>query len=240
VAPAPDIAGALLLEFQKQGLEFPRYVSALMRVLPSVLIIPAFGLSAVALPIRLTLGAALAFSVAPALSANVSGVGPLAYALEFARGLPVALSASAVLWASSMTGALADELRGNTGSLRSIGLESSTPLGTLLSLMVALVFLVSGGPERLVRALSHENLVFSPLVAVHDLVAGLGLAVAVAAPLVVVSVVVDVGVALASRVAFPVPLQQVLSPLKPFVLLCVVALLLERMLELFALALRSS
>ncbi len=240
MAPAPDIAGSLLLEFQKQGLEFSRYLAALMRVLPSVLIIPAFGLSAVALPIRLTLGAALAFSVAPALSVTVSGVAPLAYALEFARGLPVALSASAVLWASSMTGALADELRGNTGSLRSIGFESSTPLGTLLSLMVALVFLVSGGPERLVRALSHENLVFSPLAAVHDLVAGIGLAVAVAAPLVVVSVVIDVGLALASRVAHPVPLQQVLIPLKPFLLLCVLALLLERMLELFARAFHSS
>lgn len=238
MTPALDLAAPLFRELENQGVALQSYALALARVLPSALIIPAFGLASLATPTRVVLGLVLALSVAPAISPVLSEPSVVAYALEFARGLPLALSASAVLWASSMTGALADELAGVRGPLVSIGTEPVTALGTLLSLAVAIGFLATGGPELLVRALTAAPQLFSLAGAARDLVSGVNLAVAVAAPLVVVSIVVEVILAIAGRVAFPLQVQIVLAPLRPFLVLGALALLLDRMVELFVLALR--
>lgn len=236
VAP-PDLAALWLLELDRQGVDATRFLLAFARVLPSALLIPAFGLAPLATPIRVGFGLALAFSVAPALSGTLSGPWPLAYAGEFLRGLPVALAASAVLWASSISGALVDELRGSRSGVAGVAPEVNTPLGTLISLLVAIGFLMLGGPERLVQTLASPSLPFTPEVAARDLVHGLTLAVSVAAPLAVVSIVVEVAVALAQRMAAPLQLESVLLPLRPVLVLAAFALLLDRMVELLVLAL---
>jgi type III secretion protein T len=209
------------------------------RLLPVVIILPAFGLSAVALPVRLALGVALALAVLPAATAFSPAQGSylLALGLEALRGVPLALSSSAILWAATMAGGLVDNLRGarEPASLPTFE-EQGTPLGALLALLAALAFLESGGAARV--ALASASLPApsaSPFAAAaFDLTRAIEIALAVAAPLAAVSIVVELAAALVTRAATPAHLGALIAPLRAVVLLSVAALLVERMSALFA------
>jgi type III secretory pathway component EscT len=71
--------------------------------------------------------------------------------------------------------------------------------------------------------------------AIANLSGGVEVALAVATPLLVASMVVEVASSLVARAASPAFIQPLLAPLRSIVLLGVTALVLERMLELIAL-----
>jgi type III secretory pathway component EscT len=185
------------------------------------------------------MGLALAAVAAPALS----GLGqstlawPVAILVEAAKGVPVAIGASVSLWAATMAGGVIDDLRGGRESSALPNVESgATPMGALLAMLAAIVFLESGGPGRVVSALARPELGFAaPLAgATANLVASIELALAVAAPLLVASIVIEVASALVARAASPSFIQPVLAPLRSLGILAVTALVLERVLELLA------
>jgi type III secretory pathway component EscT len=70
---------------------------------------------------------------------------------------------------------------------------------------------------------------------VASLTHGIEIAVAVAAPIAVVAIVVEVGLALIARAANPAYLLPVFAPLKAVLVLGATLLLLDRMLELLVL-----
>jgi type III secretory pathway component EscT len=157
--------------------------------------------------------------------------------VEVARGLPVALTAAITLWAATMAGGLVDDLRGGReqASLPTVE-RGATPLGALMAMLVAIVFLETGGPARVARALSNPNLeLHGPLLrAAANLVSGIELAIAVAAPVVVAAIVVEVASSLVARSANPAHLVPVFAPLRAIAILGVTALVLDRMVELLA------
>ena len=208
------------------------------RVMPALTVLPAFGLTALPVQTRAALGLALAVSIAPSLHpAQLSAPFPIALLLEAARGLPVALAASGALWAAGMAGGLTDSLRGarETQALPIVS-EDTSPLGALLSLLIALVFLEGGGAARVAAALS-SNLTVSHgalwLVAL-GLTHAIELALAVAAPVVAVSIVLELANALIARSATPAHVVALLAPVRSILILVCFSLLFERMASLLA------
>jgi type III secretory pathway component EscT len=201
-------------------------------------LVPAFGLTALPAQSRAALGLALGVSIAPALEpARMSAPFGLALLVEAARGLPVALSAAGVLWAAGMAGGLTDNLRGarETQALPVVD-DDVSPLGALLSLLVALLFLEGGGAARVVAALvatpgvSHGMLWQIAVGLTHSV----ELALAVAAPIVAVSIIVELSNALLARSATPAHVGALLAPLRSVLILIAFALLFERMASLLA------
>jgi flagellar biosynthetic protein FliR len=208
------------------------------RVTPALTLVPAFGLTALPAQSRAALGLALAVSIAPALQpAQLSAPFGVALLLEAARGLPVALAAAGVLWAAGMAGGLADNLRGarETQSLPVVD-EDVSPLGALLSILVALIFLEGGGAARVAAALMDTPAVSHGLL--WQVAAGLThsveLALAVASPIVAVSIVAELSNALLTRAATPAHVAALLAPLRSVLILVAFALLFERMTQLLA------
>jgi flagellar biosynthetic protein FliR len=208
------------------------------RVTPALTLVPAFGLTALPAQSRAALGLALAVSIAPALQpAQLSAPFGVALLLEAARGLPVALAAAGVLWAAGMAGGLADNLRGarETQSLPVVD-EDVSPLGALLSILVALIFLEGGGAARVAAALMDTPAVSHGLL--WQVAAGLThsveLALAVASPIVAVSIVAELSNALITRAAAPAHVAALLAPLRSVLILVAFALLFERMTQLLA------
>ena len=208
------------------------------RVTPALTLVPAFGLTALPVQSRAALGLALAVSIAPGLEpAQVSVPFGPALLLEAARGLPIALSAAGVLWAAGMAGGLTDNLRGarETQSLPVVD-EDTSPLGALLSLLLALVFLEGGGAARVVAALAASPAVSHGVL--WQVAAGLThsveLALAVASPIVAVSIVAELSNALLARSATPAHVAALLAPLRSVLILIAFALLFERMTLLLA------
>lgn len=236
----PLIDPALILPSALVGLEaqLRGWALAWARVAPALTLVPAFGLTGLPAQSRAALGLALAVSIAPALT-PVSVVAPFGVSLLFeaARGLPVALTAAGVLWAAGMAGGLADNLRGarETQALPLVDSET-TPLGALLSTLVALVFLEGGGAARVVAALATDRA--SSRGTLWQMASGLThsieLALAVAAPIVAVSIVVELSNALLARAATPAAVASMLAPLRSIVILIAFALLFERMATLLA------
>jgi type III secretory pathway component EscT len=166
---------------------------------------------------------------------------PIALLIESAHGLPIAVSAATALWAASMAGGLVDNLRGSRESLSMPTAEAdATPLAVLFGLLVAIVFLESGGAARIATLVASSELRFESLLlqTVRHLTHGVELAVLVAAPLLAASVVLDVASALITRAASPAYVQQLVAPLRAIVLLAATALLLDRMLALLSVSAR--
>jgi len=211
------------------------WLLAWARALPVVILVPAFGLGGVALPIRVVLALSLAVCVAPGLSAVPLGGVPLGVAVlrEALLGVPVALATAATLWAAVMAGGLLDTLRGARDGVELPVLdEPSSPFGVLFGLVVALGFLEAGGAERLARALGEPRLHTTFAVAAERLADSVGVAVAVAAPLVVGAVLLELGSALVARAASPAYVAPLLAPLRALGVLVVAWLALERVVEL--------
>ncbi len=221
------------------GVDLRGWALAWARVTPAVTLVPAFGLNALPAQTRAALGLALAICIAPSLQpAQLAAPFGVALVLEVARGLPVALTAAGALWAAGMAGGLADNLRGarETQALPVVD-EEVSPLGALLSLLVALLFLESGGAARVAAALTSSAALSRGVLwqVTVGLTHAIELALAVAAPVVAVSIVAELCNALVARSATPAHVVALLAPLRSVLILVVFALLFERMASLLAL-----
>jgi flagellar biosynthesis protein FliR len=213
------------------------------RALPTLAIVPAFGLRALPAAARGVLGIALAASIAPALAPIAIGGHPwLLLALEqIVLGLPIALATAIPLWAATMAGGLADTLRGaqeGTG-LAVVETPKAGPIAVLFSLLASCIFLSTGGPARVASELSRATLGDAPLAAAaHAIVSGVTLALAIAGPLLAAAVVLEVAFALIARAASPSHVHALLAPIRALSLLAILALVLERLASVIALAVR--
>lgn len=205
------------------------------RVLPSVVLIPAFGLRAVPVLGRVWIALALAATVASGgAPVAISGPWLATVARQLAIGLPVAVGAALGLWTATMAGSLIDELLGNPHPPRAMpGVDSeASSVGVLLALGAAVSFLAMGGPARLTEALAagERTLSLPALTEVtRGLVRGVGVAVLLAAPLLVLSAFFALLHGLCVRIAGGSPLTSLMAPLRSTLVLVTLALLLERL-----------
>lgn len=236
--PLTDPAQILAPLLAAWGVDLRGWALAWARVTPALTLLPAFGLNGLPAPTRAALGLALAVSIAPSLQpVQLAAPWGVALLLEAARGLPVAITASGALWAAGMAGGLTDNIRGARESQAlPVVEEGSSPLGALLALLVALIFLEGGGAARVVAALSTDPAVSHGTVwrVALGLTHAVELALAVAAPVVAVSIVLELANALIARAATPAHVVALLAPLRSIVILVCFALLFERMASLLA------
>jgi type III secretory pathway component EscT len=224
----------VLAELARAGIEPTSWARAWARLIPSLVLIPALGLPAFPIALRVAFALLLGASVAPGLLPPPDVSQPLLVLLasEVARGVPVALSVAICVWGASMAGNLVDELRGAAVLSRSpfeAGVSAS-PFGVLLSLAAALAFLELGGPARLTEALaSARPLAEQDLPALARALAyGLRFAVVLAGPLLALVPFIELLHALVARATHPIGLGVVMTPLKSMTLLAAAALLLDR------------
>jgi flagellar biosynthesis protein FliR len=232
----PSIVALVEAAFRERGVDLARMAMAWARATPAVTIVPAFGLRALPTASRAVLALALAASIFPALPAVSSpSPGPVWLGLvrEVAAGVPVAIAAAVPLWAATMAGGVADALRGSSATTEAPTVEAgATPMGVLFSLLACSMFFATGGPARVAAALILPTGEPHPVLrATSDLTSGITIAVALAAPLLAASVVVEVAGALIARAASPAQLHLLLAPLRALVLLVVLALVFTRMSE---------
>ncbi len=229
--PVDDLAGV--------GLAWARFI-------PTLALVPAFGLRALPAPARAVLGLALAASVYPSVMpvAHLDRTTPWLYlvASQVAIGVPVALAAAIPLWSATMAGGLVDTLRGSPSSADVPTVPDPTSsFGVLLSLFASVVFLATGGAARAAASLARDDMPAHPLLlAAHDIVSGIGLAVAIGGPLLAAAIVLDLTSALVARAASPAHVHTFLAPLKALGLLVLFALALERLATLIGAATRDS
>ncbi len=240
----PSIVGTVAEAFQRSGVDLGGLGLAWARVMPAVTLVPAFGLSALPASARAVMALALAAGIFPALVPIAASDRPwMLLALEeVARGVPVAVAAAVPLWAATMAGGVADALRGSNETPSAPTVEGrATPLGVPMSLLASAIFLNGGGPARVVKALALHPLPEHPLVAAaDDLASGIVLAVAVGAPLLAASVVIEVAAALVARAASPAQVHALLAPLRALGMLAVLAIVLERIAEALAIAVHAA
>ena len=216
------------------------------RVFPTVTLVPAFGLRALPAPARgilgLALAAAISLAVVPIVVAQRATPWFLLALEQIVLGLPVALAAAIPLWAATMAGGLVDVLRGSPEGPGLAPVEGKAgSFGVLLSLFASVVFLATGGASRAAGALATYELPSNPLVlAAHDIVAGVGLAIALGGPLLAAAVVLELAFALIARAATPAQVHALLAPLRALGLLAIVAVVMERLASLVATAARGS
>jgi flagellar biosynthesis protein FliR len=231
---APGLLESVARLLDTEGVDLAAWGLAWARVGPVIAMVPAFGLRALPAAVRAAVGLMLALAVAPALRPVAHSPAPYAVLVmvEMARGLPVALAAAVPLWAATMTGGVVDALRGSQDAISVPTVEGrATGLGVLFSLIAAVLFFSAGGPARVAMLLADPGLaVAGPLArAAADLAAGIGIAVAIAAPLVAASIVVELSFALIARAASPAQVHALLAPLRSVVLLLFAALVFDRM-----------
>jgi type III secretion protein T len=224
--------------FAGAGIDLASLGHAWLRLLPIVVLVPAFGLRALPGAARAVLGLAFATAIAPAL--GIVAAGPGAWLEDLVHGLSVATAAAVPLWAATMTGGLIDTLRGAPQSGSAPVVEGrASALGVPLSILASALFLASGGPARAVAAVARPSLDASPVLrAAHDLTEGVTLAVALGAPVLLASVVVEVGLALIARTATPASSNVLVAPVRSIAILVILGLSVDRMAEALALVLR--
>lgn len=233
---APGLIEAWLRVFELSAADLRGFGLAWARVAPSVALVPAFGLRAVPGPARAGLGVAVALCIAPALrplAAESALPWPLLLLQQVALGLPVAIVSAVGIWVLVMVGGVIDDLRGARAELNLPVLEKPlSPTGALLGLLGCILFLESGGPTRIASALlGPERPLLEPVLgAALHLTRGIQVALAVAAPLIAASMVLQIASALVMRAASPAHLQPVIEPLKSLALLAILAFLLDRLL----------
>jgi type III secretory pathway component EscT len=230
----PSLLQLLGRLFAREGIDLASWGMAFARVFPVLVIVPAFGLRALSVPVRAAAAFVLAAVIVPAIQ-PVAAV-PISWAslllLEVARGTLVAIAAAIPLWSATMAGGIVDALRGSQDQTDIPTVEGrSSPLGALFSLLAAAIFLATGGPARVVGILLAPVTGAESAVAraAANLASGIGLATAVAAPLIAASLVVEVAGALIARAASPAQLSALLAPLRSLALLALTAILLDRM-----------
>ena len=217
------------------GVDLPALGLAWARALPTVTIVPAFGLKAVPTPVRPAMGLALAVCIFPALAPAAhtpSTASWLVAALgEVLRGLPVAVAAAVPLWAATIAGGLADALRGASDTIDAPTVEGrATPFGVLLSLFACAAFLSTGGPAAVATILAEipAPASFGWAATADGIVGGIALALAVGAPLIAASIVIELATALVSRATTPTQIAAMVAPLRTVGILALFALVLGR------------
>ncbi len=234
----PSLLESVATVLGGSGVDLDALARAWARVTPTVAIVPAFGLKALPLPARGVLALAMAASIFPALTlptgpahaTTFGGTWIAALLLEALRGLPIAIAAAVPLWAATMAGGLIDTLRGanETAALPVVEGRASS-FGLLFSLLASSLFLASGGPSRVALALATRAWPSHPIVSIAEAISsGVGLAVAIAAPLVAAAIVLEVASALIARAATPAQIQSLIAPLRSMALLVVVAVAFDR------------
>lgn len=221
------------------GIDLAAWAVAWARVAPVIAIVPAFGLRALSTPVRAAAALLLAAVIIPAVRPLASGPFPFPVLLitELARGTVVAVAAAVPLWAATMAGGAADALRGseNVSTMPTVE-DRATPLGTLFSLLAATLFLGLGGPARVVGLLASPILLEGGAArAARDIAAGIGVGLAIAAPFIAASIVLEIAGALVARAASPAYLHVFLAPIRSLALLTLTALLFERIATFMAL-----
>ncbi|HLK38445.1 MAG TPA: flagellar biosynthetic protein FliR [Polyangiaceae bacterium] len=219
------------------------------RAAPTVAIVPAFGLQALPAPARMGIALVLAGCIFPSVAPSTAFAGPGAGAaswaalalIEVARGLPVAVAAAVPLWAATMAGGVADALRGSNETPNAAVVEGRpTPLGVPLSILASAIFLAMGGPARVAAVLASRPVPdHALLAAAADLTGGISLAVALGAPLLAASVVVEVAAALVARAAAPAQVHALLAPLRATATLAVLGIVLDGIARVLAIAVRA-
>lgn len=132
------------------------------RVLPGIVLIPAFGGRRVPLPAQLGLAACavlLVFERTGFAGATPDGMRWVALlGKELAVGAVLALAASCPFAALRIAGQLVDDLRGasRTEVVEPTAGGRASPLAVLHLLLACVVFFELGGPVRLVEALGHS------------------------------------------------------------------------------------
>jgi flagellar biosynthetic protein FliR len=224
------------------GGDLAPWLLAWARVTPLLLVVPAFGAAAVPAAARAGLGVALAAAIAPSVEPLASSALPFGFELlrQAALGVPVALGAAVLVYAAVMAGGAVDDLRGARETTALPVFEGpASSSGALLGLLVLVLFLELGGAARVVAALAELDREGPTLTAIALQLAGsIEVALAVAAPLAAASIVLGVAEGLIARAAVPAHVSALLSPLRGVVLLALFALLLDRILAVFALSLR--
>jgi flagellar biosynthesis protein FliR len=229
--------GAVADALEGAGVHLGALAVGWARVMPTVVLVPAFGLRALPTAARAVMGLALSsclLGAAVPLGASPSPPWGALLVAEAARGLPVAIAAAVPLWAATMAGGVADALRGSQDAPSAPTVEGrATPLGVPMSLLACAIFLSTGGPARVVAALGPHPIAASPSLAVQaaatDLVSGITLAVALGGPLLAAAVVIEVAGALIARAASPAQVHALLAPVRAFGTLAVMALVFERL-----------
>ncbi|MEO8178358.1 MAG: flagellar biosynthetic protein FliR [Deltaproteobacteria bacterium] len=245
VENAPEWIAPLLVELGRSGVDPERWLRATLRLVPSVILVPAFGLRALPFPAQLLFAFVFSGATLPAVAGGLPPLArPWVYAVleELAAGLPVAVSAAAGIWGATMAGNLLDELRGGPAPSDFPLADSPVgPLGILLSLAASISFLEFGGPAQLAQTLVSTPHVTAGVLAevVHSLIAGVQLAVLIAAPLLVVLLFLEVFHALLTRATRSGLWLSLIAPLRALSVLAIVALLLDRLVEGLALWMHS-
>jgi type III secretory pathway component EscT len=239
-ARVPGIVGEIARALSAEGVDLAGLGLAWARATPAVTLVPAFGLRALPAPARAVTALALAGVIYPALVPIAGRDVPwvLAALEQLVSGIPVAIAAAVPLWAATMAGGLADNLRGAQEAASVPVVEGrTTTLGVPLALLASALFLAGGGPSRVALALATRPLPDHPaLAAAGDLAAGIALAVAVGAPLLAAALVLEVAAALVARAASPAQIHALLAPLRAMGLLLVLGLVLGRIAAFLALA----
>jgi type III secretory pathway component EscT len=236
---APSLFAAIERALELSALDLQAWLLGWARAVPAVTLVPAFGLRALPVPARAAMGLILGLTILPGLRPVVaeSEAWPWRLLIEMMNGLPVAITAATALWVASMVGGLVDNLRGAQERLALPNVEpDASPLGAMLGMLAAILFLETGGPAHLAAALAEQRVVGtgSLLGSAKALVGGIEFTIAVAVPLVVTSLVVEVAALLVARAAQPAPFATVLAPLRSIVILGVLAILLDRVVAVVA------
>lgn len=237
-----DVASA----FQEQGVDLAALGLAWARAMPSVVIVPAFGLKALPQAARAVIALALAGTIFPALVATPEADAHVPWALalmgQVLAGLPVAVAASVPLWAATMAGGLVDSLRGSQAELSVSVVEGkASPMGVPFSILASCIFLATGGPARIASALATRPLIDHPIVAAaHDLAGGVAIAVSLGGPLLAAALVLEVAGALVAKASAPAQVHALLAPLRALTLLSVMAVVLDRIVAAMALVVRAA
>lgn len=207
------------------------------RVSPTVVLVPAFGLKALPAPVRGTLSLVMALTIFPALVPLEGGPdASLPWVLrllgQVVLGLPPAIAAAIPLWAATMAGGLADNLRGSQGEVQVPLIEGRTgPSGTLLGLLASTFFLLSGGPSRMLGLLLDPPALAAGLLATvaAKLTGSIALALTLGAPILAASFVLELAFALVAKAASPAQLQALLAPVRGLAVMAVFALVFDRL-----------
>jgi type III secretory pathway component EscT len=237
---APSLVALVEQALRVQGVDLARLGMAWARATPAVTLVPAFGLKALPTAARGVLALALAAAIFPALppGPSVGEGGNLWLALlgQVAIGVPVAIAAAVPLWAATMAGGVADTLRGSSDTGQAPTVEGTpSPLGIVFSLLACSMFFATGGPAHIAAALVAPPFEPSPVLrAVQDLTEGISVAVALGAPLLAASVIIEVAGALIARAATPAQLHLLLAPVRALTLLGVLALVFVKLSEALA------
>lgn len=241
VGPELGVFDQVVRAFALEGTGFG-LARGFARLLPTALLVPAFGLRGLPVTVRASMALCLAFAISPALSGAPGAApevgGPVVTLLVDAlRGLPLALASAVPMWAASMAGGLFDELRGARLEARLPAVaDAESPSATLLTLLSGVFFFATGGPASIARALVRAELGHDLLVhTVGTLAAGMTLALVVGGPLVAAGVTVAAAQAVLSRSPFA-SVRGALPSLRAVTLLAFFAVALERVAALLAMA----